>query len=77
MENSFLIVLYEDNMISKKFEKSVKELITLFLKTEESNWEVPLERKFLTFLSSLGSFDPIIPYQWNEIHKEYNKLKTK
>lgn len=67
------MIFYKDNQVSGKFEKPISEIMVEFYKTPESRvFDIPFERRLLTFLMSYGSFDTITDEQWNEIHKKKN-----
>lgn len=64
------ITFFKENQKNKKHYKDVGTIIADFHKTEESKWEMPLERLLLNFMSkTYGSFGNLTKEDWEALFK--------
>lgn len=75
------ITFYKDNRIDQEHQKDVQDIISEFHATEQSKWDMPLERLLLNFMAqAYGSFDELSDADWDALfqsNKNYSKLNSK
>ena len=73
----YKITFYKDNRKDQEHQKDVREIISEFYQTEQSKWEMPLERLLLNFMSeTYGSFDQLSDQDWKALfdaNKEHRR----